>query len=48
MGLLVFKILGASWATYRLLCERLGGLRKTKIVQAGRAQFVTEAADRFH
>lgn len=25
MGLPAFKILGASWATYRLLCERLGG-----------------------
>jgi diaminopropionate ammonia-lyase len=25
MGLPAFKILGASWATYRVLCERLGG-----------------------
>lgn len=25
MGLPSFKVLGASWATYRLLCERLGG-----------------------
>lgn len=25
LGLPSFKILGASWATYRLLCERLGG-----------------------
>ena len=25
LGLPAFKILGASWATYRVLCERLGG-----------------------
>jgi diaminopropionate ammonia-lyase len=25
MGLPAFKVLGASWATYRLLCDRLGG-----------------------
>lgn len=25
LGLPAFKVLGASWATYRLLCERLGG-----------------------
>jgi diaminopropionate ammonia-lyase len=25
LGLPAFKILGASWATYRLLCERMGG-----------------------
>jgi diaminopropionate ammonia-lyase len=25
MGLPAFKILGASWATYRVLCDRLGG-----------------------
>jgi diaminopropionate ammonia-lyase len=25
LGLPAFKILGASWATYRLLCDRLGG-----------------------
>jgi diaminopropionate ammonia-lyase len=25
IGLPAFKILGASWATYRVLCERLGG-----------------------
>lgn len=25
LGLPSFKILGASWATYRLLCERMGG-----------------------
>jgi diaminopropionate ammonia-lyase len=25
LGLPAFKILGASWASYRLLCERLGG-----------------------
>jgi diaminopropionate ammonia-lyase len=25
MGLPAFKVLGASWATYRVLCERMGG-----------------------
>jgi diaminopropionate ammonia-lyase len=25
LGLPAFKVLGASWATYRVLCERLGG-----------------------
>src|SRR5690606_9971639 len=25
LGLPAFKILGASWATYRVLCQRLGG-----------------------